>query len=76
MAGWLLELAGYLANWLMLALDCLSEIQPHSFNTTRVPGLAATILAMLGAALLLLAARYTGSCCRSVFDASPVVACQ
>lgn len=52
--GWLLELAGYLAQWLMLALDYLSGIQPHSFNATRVPGLAATVLAMLGAALLML----------------------
>ena len=54
MAGWLLELSGNFANWLMLALDYLSDIQPHSFNTTRVPGLAATVLAMTGAALLLL----------------------
>lgn len=53
-ASWLLELAGYLASWLMLTLDYLSGIQPHSYNTTHIPGLTATVLAMLGAAILLL----------------------
>ena len=54
LAAWLLALAGYLAQWLMLALDLLSGFQPVSFTATRTPGLALTVLAMLGAAFVLL----------------------
>ena len=53
-AEWLLTVAGYSAHWLFLFLQQLSEIQPTVFNATRSAGLASTILAMLGAILLLL----------------------
>jgi competence protein ComEC len=54
LAGWLLTVAGYTAHWLFLVLDYLSGFQPLVFSSTRVPGLAATLLAMLGAAVILL----------------------
>ena len=54
LAGWLLTMAGYAAHWLFLMLDYLSAFQPLVFASTRVPGLAATLLAMLGAAIVLL----------------------
>lgn len=54
LAGWLLTMAGYAAHWLFLMLDYLSGFQPLAFGSTRVPGLAATLLAMLGAAIVLL----------------------
>jgi len=54
LAGWLLTVAGYAAHWLFLLLDYLSGFQPLVFGSTRVPGLAATMLAMLGAAVIML----------------------
>jgi competence protein ComEC len=54
LAGWLLTMAGYTAHWLFLMLEYLSGIQPVVFASTRVPGLVATLLAMLGAAIVLL----------------------
>jgi competence protein ComEC len=53
-AGWLLTAAAYSAHWLLLLLDHLSGLQPLVFSATRVPGLAATLLAMLGAAFVML----------------------
>jgi len=54
LAGWLLTTAGYSAHWLLLVLDFLSGFQPLFFSSTRVPGLAATLLAMFGAAIIML----------------------
>ncbi len=54
LAGWLLTMAGYTAHWLFLMLESLSGIQPVVFASTRVPGLVATLLAMLGATIVLL----------------------
>ena len=54
LAGWLLTLAGYSAHWLFQFLDYLSGFQPAVFGSTRVPGLASTLLAMFGAAVVLL----------------------
>jgi competence protein ComEC len=54
LAGWLLTMAGYTAHWLFLMLEYLSGIQPVVFASTRIPGLVATLLAMLGAAIVLL----------------------
>jgi len=54
LAEWLLTMAGHSAHWLFLLLQQLSEIQPAVFSATRSPGLASTILAMLGAVVLLL----------------------
>lgn len=53
LAEWLLTFAGYSAQWLLLLLDHLAGLQPLVFSSTRVPGLAATLLAMLGAALII-----------------------
>lgn len=64
LAGWLLTVAGYAAQWLFLLLDYLSGFQPLVFSSTRVPGFAATLLAMLGAAVIMsprgLPGRYAG----------------
>jgi competence protein ComEC len=54
LAGWLLTMAGYSAHWLFLGLEHLADFQPLVFTSTRVPGLTATLLAMLGAACVLL----------------------
>jgi competence protein ComEC len=54
LAGWLLTMAGYTAHWLFLMLESLSGIQPVVFASTRIPGLVATLLAMLGATIVLL----------------------
>jgi competence protein ComEC len=54
LAGWLLMAAGYSAHWLFQFLDYLSGFQPMVFSSTRVPGLASTLLAMFGAAVVLL----------------------
>jgi len=54
LATFALTLAGHLAHWLILMLEYLAELQPLGFSATRIPGLAATMLAMLGAAVLLL----------------------
>lgn len=54
LAGWLFTVAGYSAHGLFLLLEYLSGFQPLVFGSTRIPGLAATLLAMLGAALIML----------------------
>ena len=54
LAGWLLTMAGYAAYYLLQMLDYLAGFQPLVFASTRVPGLLATLLAMLGAAIVLL----------------------
>jgi competence protein ComEC len=54
LAEWSLTAAGYSAHWLFLLLEQLSGIQPAIFSATRTPGLASTILAMLGAIVILL----------------------
>lgn len=53
-AGWMLTIAGHSADWLLLVLDHLSGLQPPGFSATRVPGMIATVLAMTGAAVVLL----------------------
>ncbi len=53
-AGGLLTVAAYSAHWLLLMLEHLSSLQPLVFSSTRVPGLAATLLAMSGAAIIML----------------------
>jgi competence protein ComEC len=64
LAEWLLTAAGFSVHYLFLALEQLSMLQPPLFSSTRAPTLGATILAMLGAGLLLLPrgmpGRYTG----------------
>jgi competence protein ComEC len=63
-ASWLLGTAGILLQWLFLFLEFLSSFQPGLFAATRATGLAMTLLAMLGGAVLLLPrgvpGRYTG----------------
>lgn len=53
-AVWILTAAGHSANWLLLVLDQLSDLQPSGFSATRVPGIFATVLAMSGAAIVML----------------------
>jgi len=54
LAGWLLTAAAYSVHWLLLMLDHLAALQPLVFSSTRTPGFAATLLAMLGAVVILL----------------------
>ncbi len=54
LTGWALTVAGYSAHYLLMFLEFVSALQPLSFNSTRVPALAAIVLAMLGAALVML----------------------
>ncbi len=54
LAEWLLTAAGYSVHYLFLALEQLSVLQPPLLSSTREPSLGVTILAMLGAGLLLL----------------------
>ena len=54
LAGWVLTVAGYSANWLLLLLDHLSGLQPTGFSSTHVPVFAAMVLAMLGGAVIML----------------------
>lgn len=54
LAGWALSVAGHSANWLLQSLDLLAGLQPSVFGGTRNPGLAATVLAMMGAAIIML----------------------
>jgi len=53
-AAWLLSSAGHITQWLFLFLQQLTMLQPEWLNTTRIPGLASTLLAMLGALIILL----------------------
>jgi len=54
LATWLLSSAGHITQWLFQLLEQLSLLQPDWLSTTRVPGLTSTILAMLGALIILL----------------------
>jgi len=54
LAGWLLAIAGSSSHWLFVFLDHLSGLQPTVFGATRTPGLISTVLAMLGAAVIML----------------------
>ncbi len=54
LTSWLLTAAGYLAHWVFLMLDQLAKFQPAILGATRAPGLAETLLAILGAAMMLL----------------------
>ena len=60
---WLLTVAGHTAEGLFLFLDHLSVFQPLGFTATRVPGLAATVLAMAGALFWLLPRGIPGRSC-------------
>jgi len=53
-AAWFLYLAGHITSWLFLLLEQLAALQPAWLNTTRIPGLASTGLAMLGALMVLM----------------------
>jgi len=54
LAGWLLGGAGWVTQALFVLLEWLSHIQPSALSATRTPGLAVTLLAMLGAFVVLL----------------------
>ncbi len=64
LAFFLLNVAGHVSQWLLVLLEYLGGLQPVFFSATRSPGLLATIIAMLGAALLMMPrgvpARYLG----------------
>ena len=51
---WALTAAGFLVEGLFIFLEHLSALQPALFSSTRAAGLMVTILATLGAAILLL----------------------
>lgn len=53
-AAWLLSSAGHIAQWLFLFLEQLSVLQPEWLSATRIPGLTSTLLAMLGALIIML----------------------
>jgi len=54
LASWTLSLAAYAAHWLMLILERLAALQPPAFGSTAAPGILTVVLAMLGAAILML----------------------
>ena len=54
LSEWLLTIAGNFAHWLIVFLEQLASLQPLVFSSTHAPGLASTVLAMLGAAICLL----------------------
>ncbi len=54
LAQWLLGFAAYAANWLMLVLERIADLQPAAFSSTSTPGMLAVVLAMLGAAIFML----------------------
>lgn len=53
-AGWMLTVASYLSDWLLAYLEFLVVLQPGLLSSTSKPAFIAMVLAMLGAALLLL----------------------
>ena len=53
-ATWLLSPAGHITHWLFQLLEQLSLLQPDWLSTTRIPSLTGTVLAMLGALIILL----------------------
>lgn len=59
-ATWLLNSAGHVTHWLFLFLEQLSGLQPVWLSTTRIPGLTSTVLAMLGAFIILLPRGFPG----------------
>jgi competence protein ComEC len=54
LATWLLTLAGYTSHWLLMTLEYFALLQPPGLSTTQTPGLMSTLLAILGAVVLLL----------------------
>ena len=54
MAAWLLSVAGHIAAGLLVFLENIARLQPEFLGAARSPGLLATIIAMLGAAVLML----------------------
>lgn len=64
-AACLFAAAGYALHFLFLFLQQLAGFQPDQLATTRIPGLASTVLAMLGALLLMtprgIPGRYLGA---------------
>lgn len=54
LVDWSLSIAGHSASGLLMFLDVLAGLQPTGLRSTRNPGLMATILAMLGAALVMM----------------------
>ena len=54
LAAWLLSMAGHIAAALLVFLESISSLQPEFLGTARSPGLLATVIAMLGAAALIL----------------------
>lgn len=54
LAGWMLGMAAQAAQWLMAALEWIAVLQPPGLSSTRAPGMLSVMLAMLGAAVLLL----------------------
>lgn len=53
-AGHLLIAAGHITSWLLLFLEFAAGLQPDLLTATRTPGLLAMVMAMLGAAVLML----------------------
>jgi competence protein ComEC len=64
-AAWLFTAAGHTLHFLFLFLQQLAAIQPDQLAATRIPGLTSTVLAMLGALLIMmprgLPGRYVGA---------------
>jgi competence protein ComEC len=54
LSAWVLTIAGHLADGLFIFLEHISTLQPVLLSSTRVVGFTATVLAMLGAAILML----------------------
>jgi len=54
LAGWALTGAAQLSAWLLVFLECIEGLQPSFLSATRSPGLTATIIATLGAIVLML----------------------
>ena len=54
LSNWLLTAASYLADGVLGVLGEIAMLQPTAMKFTLDPGLAATLLAMTGAAILLL----------------------
>lgn len=54
LAGWLLSAAGHVAAGLLVFLESVGQLQPEFLGATRSPGLLATVIAMLGAVVLML----------------------
>jgi competence protein ComEC len=60
LAGWLLTGAGYSAHWLFLALEQMARFQPVIFSSPQQLGFITTLLAIAGAAVVLLPRGFPG----------------